>query len=126
MLVSHKMSRDSIYTIKLRRRGIDLGEQPPALGGTVADVMTQPVEVIPQALPVSALIERIRASSHSGFPVVDDEGNLVGLVTHAELREALANAADLRVALAVDLMRSRPPTCLVSEALPSVAAKMPT
>jgi chloride channel protein, CIC family len=128
VLVSRAISSDSIYTLKLRRRGIALESPAPRATGLdtirVEDAMTRQVETIPHTLAGAELLARIRASAHTGFPVVDDGDRLVGLLTYPELRETMANAGDLRAVIAADLMRPKPPTALVSESLAVAAERM--
>lgn len=90
---SRLFSRDTIYTLKLRRRGIDLeGPVPGAPIGTqhVAAVM----EPLPSPLPASTTLadaaDLLSLSGHGALPVVDDAGNYVGVVTAQAMAEALA------------------------------------
>ncbi|MET7575064.1 chloride channel protein [Streptomyces sp. NPDC005492] len=90
---SHLLSGDTIYTLKLRRRGIDLeGAAPGARIGTqhVGCVM----EPLPSALPASTTLadsaDLLSLSGHGALPVVDDSGHYVGVVTAQAVAEALA------------------------------------
>jgi CIC family chloride channel protein len=127
VLVSHQLSPSTIYTLKLRRRGIELRgpEADPLSTIHVADVMTRDVETLPQRMSLGELVNRTADSPHSGFPVVDDEERLVGLVTYSEMREALASR-DIppEMIIAYDLMRPAPPVIRSSQTLAEAAEQM--
>ncbi|MEV6481807.1 chloride channel protein [Streptomyces sp. NPDC051576] len=90
---SRLLSGDTIYTLKLRRRGIDLeGAAVGARIGTqhVGGVM----EPLPSALPASTTLadsaDLLSLSGHGALPVVDDSGHYVGVVTAQAVAESLA------------------------------------
>jgi chloride channel protein, CIC family len=94
--VSHQLSRDTIYTLKLRRRGIDLmrgrGANLMALL-TIRDAM-QPVPVsVPQDTPLNAVIERLTEGQLDGLPVVDETGAYRGTVTSQQVEQAMRDNA---------------------------------
>ena len=78
--------RDSIYSIKLRSRGIDLnpGQQIERLAGITIGTAMKPAERLTTVSPemsLEALGGLFRDTFHHGFAVVDDSGKLVGVVT---------------------------------------------
>ncbi|MBO8137978.1 MAG: chloride channel protein [Desulfotomaculum sp.] len=81
----------SIYTTKLLRKGLDLEElrRPDVLKDVlVCDVMsTRPEYVLAVHTAMKALRE-INHSRHQGFPVVDLDGTVIGMITRRELRWA--------------------------------------
>jgi CIC family chloride channel protein len=91
-LVSRVLTRDTIYTLKLRRRGIDL-DQPPATvafsGRTVGSVM----EPLPVTLPATVDLEQaareLSLSRHGVLPVLTEDGSYRGTVTARAVAEAL-------------------------------------
>ena len=90
-LVSRVLSRDTVYSAKLRRRGLDLDRShtaPGLRGARVAAVM----EPVPVAVLADADLLRASAqvleSPHGVLPVVDREGRYLGVVTAARLAEA--------------------------------------
>jgi CIC family chloride channel protein len=94
---SRLLCRDTIYTLKLRRRGIDLeGPAPGARIGTqrVDSVM----EPLPTSLPATTTLtdaaDLLSLSGHGTLPVVDDTGGHVGVVTAQAVAEALAEQPD--------------------------------
>jgi chloride channel protein, CIC family len=87
-LVARSLLRDSLMTERLTRRGLRVpeGYYPDVLTTTaVATVMTREVASLPASAPVALAIERLRTGagpgSHSAYPVVDDDGRCVGIVT---------------------------------------------
>ncbi|WP_338785212.1 chloride channel protein [Streptomyces sp. DG1A-41] len=91
--VSRLLSKDTVYTLKLRRRGIDLeGAVPGAPIGTqqVGAVM----EALPSPLPAATALADAAAllsrSGHGALPVVDADGHYAGIVTAQAVAEALA------------------------------------
>jgi CIC family chloride channel protein len=102
-LVSAMLMRNSIMTEKIARRGARV------VSDYVADFLDQVPVTAVAAAPVVVVraddaLERVRAwmaahaegSSHQGFPVVDDGGRLVGVVTRRDLLDAGASAATVR------------------------------
>lgn len=91
-LVSQFLRRESIYTLKLVRRGIHLerGRDIDVMQAvTVAEVMTTPVDTVPASLPLRTLAEEFSRTHHHGFPVLDDQGELYGVVTLQDLDRAI-------------------------------------
>ncbi|MGH7586060.1 MAG: site-2 protease family protein [Gemmatimonadales bacterium] len=57
--------------------------------GTVGEVMTAPVRVVPPTLPFEDAVTALRESLLPALPVVDERGGLVGLVSVDNLSELL-------------------------------------
>lgn len=90
--VSQQLVRDSIYTLKLKRRGLHIGEPSEVdimEGITVAEAMEEHVEAVPPNLPVPALIEKLERDHETGYPVIDLDKRLVGMVTMRDVEEAM-------------------------------------
>ncbi len=87
-LVFSVLSSESIYTEKLSRRGIRVGGELVAdsLRTTaVVDVMNRVVDTVSPNDSVGEVADRITRGDRGAFPVVDDEGHCVGLVTRHDL-----------------------------------------
>jgi CIC family chloride channel protein len=96
--ISSLSSRDTIYTLKLRRRGIDVrrgrGANLMALL-TVGESMRPVPQSVAQDLPLNELIERLAESGADGLPVVDSGASYRGVVTSQQVQEAMReNALD--------------------------------
>lgn len=91
-LVSQRLSRESIYTMKLKRGGIDLSRSRDVNlmdAVTVAEAMDECVEAVPPNLPLADLIDLLKQGHRTGFPVLDVEGRLAGIVTMRDVEEAI-------------------------------------
>jgi CIC family chloride channel protein len=97
-------SRDSIYTMKLRRRGIDLFEEENL------NILREP-ETLMENADFQAVLERILASEHTEFFVVSARGGLLGTIHLRELTRMLVEQDVLRgVVVAGDLAETNEPT----------------
>ena len=93
-LFAGQFLRDSIYTLKLSRRGTDIraGKEVNVLKSiAVKDVMNAQVETIQEDMKLSALAEMISKSKFNSFPVVDKMQNLTGMLSFIDYHEAVRN-----------------------------------
>jgi CIC family chloride channel protein len=93
-VVVREFTKDSIYTLKLRRRGIDYQN----IRGMdlmerikVSEAMFKNLITVDETTPVRDADLMIKSTHHIGFPVIDLKGNLVGIVTHQDINKALVN-----------------------------------
>lgn len=92
MIVAEHIHKESIYTLKLTRRGIRLrrGRDVDVMENiTVGEIMRPAPEPIPAGMPlrmVPPLLEKVR--SH-GLPVAKDSGALCGVVTVQDVEMAI-------------------------------------
>ncbi len=89
--VCYVVSKHSCYTAKLARRGIniDLGaEQDLMRMIKVEDVMTEDVMTITPERPLELALQIIEDTGHMSLPVVNDKGELDGIITWADLHVA--------------------------------------
>jgi len=109
-LVAQRLRRESIYTIKLMRRGIDLqaGQEINVLRQLkVSDILRRDVETVPRSAGLDELYRHMVESPHYEFFTVDDSGDLVGVVSVDDLRRTLPHLEELRrVAIAEDIQAS--------------------
>ncbi|HKV66901.1 MAG TPA: chloride channel protein [Gaiellales bacterium] len=108
--ISNLLSRDTIYTLKLRRRGIDImrgrGANLMQLI-TVADAMQPLPASIPADTTLNEAIARIADSPSDGLPVADADGRYLGTLGSQQIEQAMReNALD---ACAGDLAQDLPP-----------------
>ena len=102
-VASGQLLRDSIYTLKLARRGVDLkeGKEVNVLKSMfVKDVMNPDVETMPEALPLEKMAEQISKSKFNSFPVLDAQNRLIGILSFNDYNEAIfdENLKDLVIA----------------------------
>ncbi len=57
----------------------------------VGDIMSKPVETVRDDAPVRSVVEKRFATGHQGYPVVDAEGRLVGIVTSTDMRRKVTD-----------------------------------
>lgn len=84
--------KESIYTLKLLRRGINLeeGKEVNVLKSIeVSKVMNTEVETITEALSLESLAEIISKSKYNSFPVVRDGNKLTGILSFFDYNEAI-------------------------------------
>ena len=92
-LISRRLSRETIYTLKLMRRGIDirqLEQTSPLRRVAVSQVMTRNFPTVLPQMSVSDLVTKLRRTGHHGFPVVSEQGDLLGVVTLADVEDAMS------------------------------------
>jgi CIC family chloride channel protein len=102
-VVARSLSRGTIYTLKLMRRGIDirqLEQTSPMREVTVAEAMTRDFPSVSPTMSVNELITRLSKSGHHGFPIIDKDGDFKGMVTLSDVEAAMSkgdNPTDLTV-----------------------------
>jgi CIC family chloride channel protein len=92
-VISRALNRETIYTLKLVRRGVDLrqiNKASPLREVTVEEAMTRDFPTVLPTMPIRELMAKLRHTGHHGFPVVDEKGELVGVVTIADVESAMA------------------------------------
>jgi CIC family chloride channel protein len=87
-MTSRLLTQETIYSLKLVRRGIHLeqGQDVDIMQGvTVEEVMTTTVDTVSLDMTLLDLSTEFSETHRHGFPVVDREGNLAGIVTIQDL-----------------------------------------
>ncbi len=116
----------SILTEKVARRGYHVSREysvDPLELTAVGEVMATPVVTVPATLPGRELLPGYflsGARKHQGYPVVDADGRLLGVLTRSD---ALAMPADT-AATAGEMLRRPPVTALPGESCRAVAERM--
>lgn len=92
VLVYRAFSLDSIYTLRLKQRGIDYaatreGDLMAAI--TVRDALTHRIVSVQQDATVRELLRLIANTGHEWFPVLDHGQGLAGVVTYRDVVEAV-------------------------------------
>ena len=101
-VASRHLLKDSIYTLKLARRGINIraGKEVNILKSVhVKESMTPGVETIPEGMTLGKLAEKISKSKYKSFPVVDAQGDLTGVLSYLDYHDVVldVNLEDLVV-----------------------------
>ncbi|MFG2432021.1 chloride channel protein [Streptomyces sp. NPDC048590] len=108
---SRLLTRDTIYTLKLRRRGIDLDGPAPG-----ARLGAQPVSSVMEPLPaplratvrLGDAAALLSLSGHGALPVVGADDAYLGVVTARAVAEAMAEQPDAAPTAAGDLVEQPP------------------
>jgi CIC family chloride channel protein len=91
-LVATYLRRDSIYTLKLRERGIDpfKEDDPNVLKQLyVRDIIDREPEVLPASASFRSVLDLAVRSRHSSFFVVNERQELLGAVSMSALRRLI-------------------------------------
>jgi CIC family chloride channel protein len=113
-LVTTFLNRGSIYTMKLRRRGIDLFEEESLnilKSLRVHDIVDREPEVLQVSDNFQTVVDRVLSSEHTEFFVTNRRGDLMGSIHLRELTRMLAEQDVLRaIVVAEDLLEPNRPT----------------
>jgi CIC family chloride channel protein len=102
--LSNTLTRDTIYTLKLRRRGIDV--DTPTVTNlmaqlTVGDAMGQLPQPLTRDQSLRDALARLSADRVDALPVIDTSGILLGVLNATDVEEALGRSPDGLVATAL-------------------------
>ncbi len=106
-LTASQLKRESIYTMKLIRRGINVraGKEVSILKSLlVKDFMMRNVVPISENLPLNSLLTLIKESTYSYFPVLNSKEQLVGIVSLRDIRHVLLEDTLMDLVIARDIM----------------------
>ncbi len=127
-LLAELMFPDSIYTLKLRLKGISLdrGRDMDILEGVnVEEVMTRQIESVPTTVTLVELSDLFAATHSHGFPMLDGNGELAGIVTISDLDRAVHEEKPRRtVAAEIGTPRSRLLVATPNESVGEALARM--
>ena len=90
--VASRLNKESIFTSKLVRKGIDIkaGREINIMKSLlVEDAMTTEVDTIAENIHLKELLRLTFASRHTSFPVVDSKGMLSGIVTLRDFKDVI-------------------------------------
>ncbi len=109
VLITTRLKRDSIYTLKLSRRGINLfqGQEVNVLHSLqVSRVMETDCERVRADSSLRKLMDLTVSSPHSSFFVVDNRNRLIGVISIHDIRRIIYESEALEpILLAYDLMK---------------------
>ena len=125
-LTASQLQGESIYTMKLVRRGIDVkaGKEVSILKSLlVKDFMVRNLVSVSENLTLDGLLHLIKESTHTYFPVVNRKEELVGIISLQDIRPALLEDALMNLVVARDIMRENVVTLISDETLYEAMAK---
>ena len=100
------LKKESIYTLKLVRRGIDIreGKEVNVLKSmSVKDVMSHRVETIKEGSSLAEMTDLISKSRFNSFPVVNADNKLAGILSFIDYSEAIYDEDLKHLVVAKDL-----------------------
>jgi len=118
--ISQRMSPYSIYTTHLRHRGIEIHEPTDVNlmdAVTVGEAMDEVFDLVSDHMSMADLIEKFRMSHERGCPVVDADGNLVGIVTLRDVEEAVLRGKNPETTTVGDICTRRVVVCRPDQTL---------
>jgi CIC family chloride channel protein len=125
-LTASQLRRESIYTMKLVRRGIDVraGREVSILKSLlVKDFMLRDVVVISEVMPLGSLLHLIKESTSSYFPVLNSKEELVGIISLRDIRHILLEESLMGLVIAKDIMNEDVITLTTGENLQDAMGK---
>ena len=126
--LTRKLMPDSIYTAKLRRAGVRIGTSRDLSVLRHVPVASVKYDALPRepvyaSDPLSKLITLHAHHNVPDFPVIDHEGQYIGMVTGSDMRTALIDREAIPLLLVAELMRTDIPTITADEHLDTVMEK---
>jgi CIC family chloride channel protein len=106
--VARIIMTDSIYTLSLRHRGLNVsgGAESSLLHRlTVEQVDLEPATVVKLDDPFQRVLELMTTTNASDFPVADEQGNYAGMVVAEDVRTAMLEREAIPLLLVEELLR---------------------
>jgi len=110
LVVAERLMRDSIYTLKLSRRGIRIqrGRDVDVMESVlIREVMVMEPVIVSDNLPVTILAGKFIETGRHGFPVLDQQGKLFGVVSLEDYRNAVSDGQEVSGKLTVGDIATR-------------------
>ncbi len=110
-VLSGALSHDSIYTLKLRRRGIDITKRADTRAledVAVRDVMGAAPPTLRRGMSAAEAVDRLVDARRHVLPVVSADGRYLGVVTSATAAGALTGDDDADQVIVGQLVERRP------------------
>jgi CIC family chloride channel protein len=121
------LMKDSIYTLKLARRGVDIreGKEVNVLKSMfVKDVMSRRVETISESSALVDMADHISKSKFNSFPVLNAANKLAGIISFNDYSEAMFDEDLKDLVVAKDLASENVVTVSADENLFTALGKI--
>jgi len=126
-LITTSLKRGSIYTIKLDRRGVEITqgwEQSVLRALKVRDVASDHVVTVPEDMDLVDMVEILKSEDVSHLHMVDEKGELKGIISFTDLRAALQEEALEHLVIAQDVATMNIITITPSDSIQDALYKM--
>jgi CIC family chloride channel protein len=123
------LCRDSIYTLGLKRRGIQVGTGADLTllrRLTVEQVKLEPACVVHMADPLQRVLELTERNGTSDFVVYDNKGGYAGMVVGDDIKTVLLQREAVPLLTVGEMVRPEIPTVTTGEDLASVLDRFST
>ncbi len=124
--LSQYLMRESIYTIKLKERGIDIDslEEVHVLGALlVRDAMTDSYVTVARNMPVKELVEKMAKQKSKSYYAVNSKNELTGVIYPEKIQEVMFEK-DLSIFVVDDVSTPAHESCSPDDSLTEVAHLM--
>lgn len=125
-VVAQLIRRDTIYTLKLRRRGVEIEEGREAAllqTITVGQAMARNFDVVSADTSVAELLEGVSADGQPrAFPVLDHDRKLVGILTPSDIERVLDK--DISALTVQDIAAKNPVTIFPDQTLEEAVRRL--
>ena len=108
-IAAGQLMKESIYTLKLVRRGVDIreGKEVNVLKSMqVKDVMSPDVETVSENWSLERMSDKISKSKYNSFPVLNSENELAGIISFNDYSDAIFDEDLKNIVVAKDLASS--------------------
>lgn len=111
-LVAKRIFRESIYSLKLSRRGLRIsqGVDMSLLESIpVKEAMTTDYDFLRVQTPLGEIVSLLQHSELTDFPVVNDDSSLTGIVSFQDIRSVMMDEDLYPLLIAADVIGPDPP-----------------
>ncbi|MDF1526486.1 MAG: chloride channel protein [bacterium] len=126
-LITTSLKRDSIYTSKLARKGVEITqgwEQSVLRSLKVRDVASDQVVTVPEGMNLIDIVEMLKEENVSYLHMVGDDGRLKGIISFTDIRSALQEEGLEYLVIARDVATTNVITITPSDSIQDALYKM--
>jgi CIC family chloride channel protein len=126
-ITSSLLKRESIYSLKLLRRGVEIShgrEQRILRSLTVRDVMVSDVKSVLESAPMAKVVDLFVRFNLSCLSVVNNKGELVGMISFHDIAGVASETEMSYLLIARDMVDTEVDTVVPTDTLDKVLEKM--
>jgi CIC family chloride channel protein len=126
-VISTRLHHESIYTLKLKLRGINLygGHEINVLKSLkVIDAYKSSIKTITESTPFTKIVKDLANGPHTIFYIIDKKSNIIGSISLKEIRQTISDYEHLKhLLIARDIMNPNVVSVSAEENLDDVMKK---